>query len=187
MQAESSGHQLTRRQLVQLAGLTAAMALAPATPRIAGAAAAPKRGGALTLGMASDVLTFDPQHLGLVNYPLIPNLYDSLIRYDRAIQPIPGLAEKWEASPDGKTLTLTLRQGVKFHSGKDLDAAAVIKTFDKARNKATGLNLFEPTRTVESVEAKDRNTLIVRFSQPTPDMFDTMQILYVIDLTSSRA
>ena len=179
---ESSRRYLTRRQVVKLAGLTAAMALAPATPRIArGATAAPKRGGSLTLGMANDVLTFDPQHLGLVNYPLIPNLYDSLIRYDRAIRPITGLAEKWEAAPDGKTLTLTLRQGVKFHSGKDLDAAAVIKTFDKARNKAIGLNLFEPTRTVESVEAKDRNTLVIRFSQPTPDMFDTMQIMYVID------
>jgi peptide/nickel transport system substrate-binding protein len=182
MPAESSSRHLTRRQLVKLAGLTAAMALAPATPRIArGAAPAPKAGGALTLGMANDVLTFDPQHLGLVNYPLIPNLYDSLIRYDHAIKPIPGLAEKWEASPDGKTVTLTLRQGVKFHSGKDLDAAAAIKTFDKARNKATGLNLFEPTRTIESVEAKDRNTLVIRFSQPTPDMFDTMQIMYIID------
>lgn len=182
MRAQGCGYHLTRRQLVKLGGLAAAMALAPATPSsAAGATAAPRRGGALTLGMASDVLTFDPQHLGLVNYPLIPNLYDSLIRYDHAIKPAPGLAERWEASPDGKTLILTLRQGVKFHSGRDLDAAAVIKTFDKARNKATGLNLFEPTRTVESVEARDRNTLVIRFSQPTPDMFDTMQILYVID------
>ena len=182
MPAERSSRHLTRRQLVKLAGLTAAMALAPTTPRSArGATAAPKPGGGLTLGMANDVLTFDPQHLGLVNYPLIPNLYDSLIRYDHAIRPIPGLAERWEASPDGKTLILTLRQGVKFHSGKDLDASAVIKTFDKARNKATGLNLFEPTRTIETVEAKDRSTLVIRFSQPTPDMFDTMQIMYIIE------
>ena len=182
MREESSSRYFTRRQFVKLAGLTAAMSLAPAAPRIAASAtAAAKRGGTLTLGMASDVLTFDPQHLGLVNYPLIPNLYDSLIRYDRAIRPIPGLAEKWEASPDGKTLTLTLRQGVRFHSGKDLDAAAVLKTFDKARDKGAGLNLFEPTRTIESVEAKDKSTLVIKFSQPTPDMFDTMQILYVID------
>ncbi len=45
----------------------------------------------------------------------------------------PGLAEKWDTSPDGKVWTFTLRKGVKFHDGTDFNADAVVFNFDRWR------------------------------------------------------
>ena len=42
---------------------------------------------------------------------------------------IPGIATKWEVSADGKTWTVTIRDGVKFHDGKPVTAADVLFTW----------------------------------------------------------
>lgn len=53
---------------------------------------------------------------------------------------IPGLAEKWEISEDGKTYTFHLRQGVKWQDNKDfkptrdLNADDVVFSFDRQKN-----------------------------------------------------
>ncbi len=41
------------------------------------------------------------------------------------------LATKWSASPDNKTFTLTLRDGVNFHDGTPFTSAAVKPSFDR--------------------------------------------------------
>src|SRR5204863_760965 len=49
---------------------------------------------------------------------------------------VPGLAESWQASPDGLAWTFKLRRGVRFHDGTPLDAAAVKFTFDRVIDPA---------------------------------------------------
>jgi len=49
---------------------------------------------------------------------------------------IPGLAERWEVSPDGLEWTFYLRKGVKFHDGTDFNADAVIFNFERWWDKA---------------------------------------------------
>ena len=44
-------------------------------------------------------------------------VYEGLLRYDFNLQPVPGLAQSWTVSPDGKTITFKLQKGVKFHDG----------------------------------------------------------------------
>jgi peptide/nickel transport system substrate-binding protein len=55
---------------------------------------------------------------------------EGLIGVDKLGEPTPRLATAWQLSQDGKTLTFTLRKGVKFHDGTDFNAAAVKWNFD---------------------------------------------------------
>ena len=49
--------------------------------------------------------------------------YQALMSFDANMKPIPGAAEKYELSPDGKTYTFTLREGLKYSNGDPLTAA----------------------------------------------------------------
>jgi ABC-type transport system substrate-binding protein len=50
---------------------------------------------------------------------------DPLLSFDEKNQPVPCLATAMDVAPDGKTITLTLRKGVKFQDGTDFNTAAV--------------------------------------------------------------
>ncbi len=57
-------------------------------------------------------------------------VYDSLLGYAfGGVEPIPALAESWEANADATEWTFTLRQGVTFHNGADFDANDVVATY----------------------------------------------------------
>jgi peptide/nickel transport system substrate-binding protein len=59
-------------------------------------------------------------------------IYDSLLEWDKDLNIQPALAESYEVAPDATSYTFKLRQGVKFHNGKDLTAADVKYSFDTA-------------------------------------------------------
>jgi peptide/nickel transport system substrate-binding protein len=61
---------------------------------------------------------------------LMPAL-ETLIGIDKEGPTPTKLATSWDIAPDGKSLTLHLRKGVKFHDGTDFDAAAVKYNFDQ--------------------------------------------------------
>ena len=54
------------------------------------------------------------------------NIYEGLLRYNKKLEPQPGLAESWTVSPDAKTYTFKLKQGVTWHDGKPFTSADVL-------------------------------------------------------------
>jgi peptide/nickel transport system substrate-binding protein len=64
-------------------------------------------------------------------------IYDPLVWQPEGGKFVPGLAEKWEISPDGKVYTFFLRKDVKFHDGTPFNAAAVKATYDRMLDPAT--------------------------------------------------
>ncbi len=169
---------LSRRAV--LAGLGAGAVLGPGL-FTARRAAAKKKGGTLTVGMPNDWNTFDPHDLSFANFTLQQNLYDTLIRYDQSLKPLPGLAERWVIAPDGQSVTLTLRKGVKFHSGKDLTGADVVKNFEKAADKDRGWNMLPAVANVEGVTAPDAGTVVIRFKKVSPEITDLLQAMAIIE------
>ena len=67
--------------------------------------------------------TLDPQRAeNAEEFRVTNDLFAGLVDFDQTNKPIPGLAEKWEISPDGKTYTFHLRQGLKFSDGTPITA-----------------------------------------------------------------
>jgi peptide/nickel transport system substrate-binding protein len=81
---------------------------------------------------------------------------------------IPGLAESWERSDDGKTWTYKLRPNLKWSDGKPLTAEDVAWTVNTAR-KEEWINHFAVTQSL-SAEARDDTTLIIRSEVPDPKL-----------------
>jgi len=52
-------------------------------------------------------------------------IYESLVFLDDTLAPVPGLAESWD-TPDDLTYVFTLRQGVMFHNGREMNADDVV-------------------------------------------------------------
>lgn len=120
-------------------------------------------GAPVTVGYSTDGgQNYDPAKAGnqYVSVYLLP-AYDSLLNVDDSGEVGPGLAESFELSDDGKTLTLQLRQGVKFHDGATLTADAVKKNFERSMGDE-GSVLKADFASVESIDASDESTVVVQ-------------------------
>ncbi len=94
-------------------------------------------GTALTLPGAEPP-TLDPALAGdASSVEYIVEMFSGLVTLNDKLETVPDLAQKWEISPDGKTYTFTLRQGAKFHNGKDVKAGDFKYSLERACNPKT--------------------------------------------------
>jgi peptide/nickel transport system substrate-binding protein len=115
------------KRLVVLVALIAVFMVGPASRLTFGQAKT-----TLVIGHTTEGLTLDPagtadRETRIVTHQLFDFLLTST---ERGVEP--GLATKWEVSPDGRVWTFTLRDDVKFHDGTPFNAAAVKYNFDRA-------------------------------------------------------
>ena len=81
----------------------------------------------LRLRLKDDPTSLDPARI--VDVPggaLSAKIYDGLARFDGEGKIVPGLASRWEISPDGRTYRFYLRSGIRFHNGREVSAADVV-------------------------------------------------------------
>jgi peptide/nickel transport system substrate-binding protein len=113
----------------------------------------------VTFALENDVSNLDPMLSGLfVDRNIHYAMYDSLVRVDPKGNIIPWLAEKWETSADGKTVTFTLRKDVKFHDGTVFDAEAVKWNIERYKTGKDSLRTGD-LGSVDSVTVVDANTV----------------------------
>ena len=87
---------------------------------------------------------------------------------------VPWLATEWEVAPNGKSVTFTLRDGVKWSDGEPFTADDVAFTFDLQKELLGGLEFLE------SVEAVDDRTVDFTFNTPfTPGLYDVGQQIII--------
>ena len=109
-----------------------------------GIAAGPGQASAqdLTVTWADDStsdVTFDPRVTqSRHEEQVIVQVFDQLVYVDENNAMHPWLATSWTMAPDAKSVTLKLRERVKFHDGTPFDAEAVKFTFDSIVDPATG-------------------------------------------------
>ena len=116
--------------------------------------------GMIVVGMANAAVNLDPR-VGTdeASQKAHQLLYNSLLRIDDQLKPVPDLAESLEIEPDELTYVVRLRHGVKFHNGRELTSEDVAYTFNSFldpafRGRSAGY------RIVASVKAPDRYTVV---------------------------
>jgi len=141
---------------------TALRALALATVFATSAASAQT----LRFGLAEDPDVLDPTLARtFVGRIVFASLCDKLVDIDEKLTIVPQLAESWTWSADGKALTMKVRNGVTFHDGEKLDAAAV--KFNIERHKTMqGSNRRGELSLVATVDVVDPMTVRLNLSQP---------------------
>ncbi len=99
-------------------------------------------------------------------------VYNRLVDVDDNFKVIPELATEWSVSEDGLTWTFKLRDGVKFHSGKDFSSADVVYTFKRLLDEKLGsgaravLEFLDP----DGIKAPDAKTVTFTTKKPVVEL-----------------
>lgn len=142
-----------------------------------GAAMAVFAGGAPeTAAQDTDTLTIgigaEPESLDPVNMTSAPaatvgeHVVERLIYMEEDGSLTPMLATSWEANADSTVWTFQIREGVTFHDGAPLNAAAVAANLQRFVDPEVGAAYAFLLGTVETIEAIDEYTLQLSLSQP---------------------
>jgi peptide/nickel transport system substrate-binding protein len=121
----------------------------------------------LVIGYTADPNTLDPwKATQFQAIHMLEQIYGTLTQLDANLDVAPGLAEKWSYADGNKTLTLTVRQGVKFHDGKAFTSEDVKSSLDRIRDKATAAVAAATLASVQSVDAPNASTVVLHLANP---------------------
>jgi oligopeptide transport system substrate-binding protein len=152
------------------------------------------RDGILHLGNGAEPQDLDPQLISAsTDQNLAVALFEGLTTLDeKTSQPIPGVAERWEVSPDGLTWTFHLRATARWSDGSPLTADDFVQSWRRILAPALGAEnayLLYPIQSAAAlndgslkdpaalgVAAPDARTLVVTLERPTP-YFPTLTAL----------
>jgi len=170
--------ELSRRALLVKAGAVGAGAIA-AGSLAGGAKAATKAsfatpkiryGGRLIFGLESDPVAVAPFGMapGAAHWGKEAT-YDSLAEFDKGLNIKPALATSWKV--ESKTSILfTLRQGVKFHNGKEFTADDVVYSVKNMKNPPLPGSLTVAANVPATIiEAQAVSKYVVRLKMSAPD------------------
>ena len=155
---------ITRRLTRQCFGV---LALAAALSGALGAAE-PQRGGVVNVLMSSEQRILNPALRASTGVYLITSkIMEPLVDLDAKGIPQPMLATSWSTTPDGKTITFKLRQGVTWHDGRAFSSADVqftaMEMWKKHLNYGSTLQRY-----LDAVDTPDAHTAVFRYSRPMP-------------------
>jgi oligopeptide transport system substrate-binding protein len=140
-----------------------------------------KFGGTYRRMLYNNPPTLDPAFTtDIFSRRVVIQLFDGLVQFDAHLNPIPAIAEFWEASPDRRTWTFSLRRGVTFHHGREVTADDFVYSFTRILKAAKPGPLTDVLRRiqgagdllrgqadrVQGLRAADRYTLQIVLEEP---------------------
>lgn len=132
----------------------------------------------LVVGVATDVASIDPA-VAMENWQVPYYCYERLVQYKmengKPSTEVEGsLAKSWTVSEDGLTWTFKLNPGHKFDDGTAVDAKAVKFSFDRVKAIKKGPSDY--FKLVESVEAPDAETVVIKLTRPFAPFLQTLAV-----------
>ena len=143
--------------------------------------ASPQTGGVYRKPLENEPHSLDPvQVTSTYAGSVVQQLFDGLVQFDADLNVVPALATSWSASRDGTTWTFHLRQGVRFHHGREVTAEDVIYSFTRLldpavrsprawlfeRVQGAGAFMAGQAERVEGLQTSAPYTLQITLSQP---------------------
>lgn len=128
----------------------------------------------LHFGNLAEPASLDPQITTMMaEWEILSSLFEGLINLaNDGITVLPGMAERWEISPDGLTYTFHLRRGLQWSNGDALTAADLVESMRRLLNPAIGFSspeLIDPivgARDYHSGRTTDFTTVGVTMLDP---------------------
>jgi len=140
-----------------------------------------KFGGLYRRMLINNPSALDPAFMkDIYSRAVATQIFDGLVQFDALLNPIPAIAEFWEASRDGRTWTFTLRRGVRFHNGREVTAQDFVYSFTRLldakkpgplteflrRIKGASNFMQGTSHSVEGLKAVERYTLQIVLDEP---------------------
>jgi peptide/nickel transport system substrate-binding protein len=161
-----------RRTFIGVLGFLAAASCGadkPSPPAAGGQAADP----VVLYARGDQTDTLDPQATDWGgSAKILVNIYETLVTFSAdGVDLVPGLAERWQRSDDGKTWTFHLRKGVLFHDGTAFTSASVRFTLDRLLGRGPHVprsNPYGPQYAdIDTVEAPEPHTVVITLKAPS--------------------
>lgn len=175
---------LTRRSLLQrsaAAGIGAGLVLGLLPGETS--AQSPKRGGKLIVGVKGGS-TSDP-----LDPVLMPSQAAAFVTYQYAnwlVTRTPSgelkgeLTESWESSGDGKRWAFKLKQGIKFHNGKEFTSADVIYSLDRHRAPGSKSPIANLMKGIDNVKADGPYQFSIVLKEPDAGLPYLLTQIYLV-------
>lgn len=163
----SSGRSLL---LLLLCGLFLSACSHSETPQPAikkSVSATPATGDSLVEGTIGEASTLVPILASdASSHAVAGQIYNGLVKYDKNLNIVADLAESFDISPDGLTITFHLRRGVKWHDGKPFTSRDVLYTYRVIVDPKTPTAYAEDFKQVKNISASDEHTVKVVYGEP---------------------
>jgi peptide/nickel transport system substrate-binding protein len=120
----------------------------------------------LTVASSAAVTTWDPVKSFSTEALYLGNVYEPLLWKNptgSASEYTPAIAESWTKSADAKTWTFKIRQGVTFHDGEQVDAAAVKASILAAQKDGGAAFIWAP---LDTIDTPDASTVVMHLKYP---------------------
>src|SRR5699024_9835601 len=120
-------------------------------------------GGEIRVAYSAQPPVLDPQvGTAIITAEVMGHVFEPLLTTDSDYNIKPSLAESWEQSEDGLTVTFNLREGVLFHNGEEMTAEDVVASMNRWKDGPGGRGQFENA----IFEEVDEYTVELKMDEP---------------------
>lgn len=127
----------------------------------------PAPAATLRMAWSQDATGLDPhKQTAFSSLRLLELIYEPLVRLDSSLEVVPAIAESWEFSDDGLTLTFRLDPDAKFSDGTQVTSEDVKASFTRLLDEATGAAARSNFLSIASIDTPDATTAVFNLSQP---------------------
>ncbi|HZO29776.1 MAG TPA: ABC transporter substrate-binding protein [Chloroflexota bacterium] len=148
-------------------------------------APAAKRGGTFTYAEAGDFNSFNPWAVTATNQAMYNLTFGRLLYKDVNSKEVADMAESWEMAKDGLSFTVKMKQGIKWHDGKEHVADDYVKMFGYTKDdtllKNAAVKKFQGyIAPIKDIKAADQYTVRFEFGAPVPYIADLIDYWHAI-------